>query len=90
MFWINIDHKKPDPDKFILVRYKDSALDINECPYEVWYGQDVQELVDRNLVAFWSEINHPIAIKNIHLTSTQLQDHLSNQGIDVKKEEPAK
>lgn len=85
MFWINVHHKRPPYDRFILVRYKDSALELNESPYEVWFGKDVEELVEKNLVAYWCEINHPIAIKNIFNTTDKLKEHLENFGFTVTK-----
>ena len=81
MFWIETS-KHPPLDKFVLVRYKDYNLELNESPYQISYGQDTQKLIDDQSIAFWCEITPPIPVRNVY-TTEQLKDHLLRIGFNV-------
>ena len=84
MFWIE-PVKLPPTDKFIVVRYKDHTLELNQSPYTISYGQDTQKMIDENSVAYWCEINPPIPVKNVFTPQT-LKSHWRDIGFKVENE----
>lgn len=85
MFWVD-PSKQPPTDKFILVRYKDTNLELNESPYQISFGQDTQRLIDSNHIAWWCEITPPMPVRNVFPTAESLENHLNQVGIKVESQ----